>query len=99
MLGKQYVPIALHLLGGIQFGLFAKRSFLKEIEEIAIADVTCGIGNVFHNKGAIAAFLKIKARNPASKSKKAKSLRMVFVTAHMAALHHLHRPLSPGRRL
>ncbi|KAL3943560.1 MAG: hypothetical protein SGBAC_002377 [Bacillariaceae sp.] len=85
MLGKQYVPVALHLLGGIQFGLFAKRSFLKEIEEIAIADVTCGIGNVFHNKGAIAAFLKVKARNPSSSSKKARSLRMVFVTAHMAA--------------
>ncbi|CAJ1933760.1 unnamed protein product [Cylindrotheca closterium] len=85
MLGKQYVPIALHLLGGIQFGLFAKRSFLKEIEEISIADVTCGIGNVFHNKGAIAAFLKVKARNRSSTSNKARSLRLVFVTAHMAA--------------
>lgn len=84
MLGKQYVPIALHLLGGIQFGLFAKKSFLKEIEEIAIADVTCGIGNVFHNKGAIAAFLKVKARNQLE-GKKSKSLRMVFVTAHLAA--------------
>eukprot|EP00980_Cylindrotheca_fusiformis_P025336 scaffold13478_cov132-Cylindrotheca_fusiformis.AAC.29 len=84
MLGEQYVPVALHLLGGIQFGLFAKKSFLKEIEEIAVADVTCGIGNVFHNKGAIAAFLKVKARNQ-SQQTKAKSLRMVFVTAHMAA--------------
>jgi hypothetical protein len=86
MLGKQYVPIAMHLLGGIQFGLFAKRSFLNEIEEVSIADVTCGIGNVFHNKGAIAAFLTVKARNDKkSKTKRSKSLRMVFVTAHMAA--------------
>jgi hypothetical protein len=84
MLGKQYVPIALHLLGGIQFGLFAKRSFVKEIEDISVADVTCGIGNVFHNKGAIAAFLKVKARNPLE-GNKSKSLRMVFVTAHLAA--------------
>lgn len=89
MLGKQYIPIALHLLGGIQFGLFAKKSFLKEIEDVAIADVTCGIGNVFHNKGAIAAFLTLKARNPAGMGKtdktRSKSLRMMFVAAHMAA--------------
>ena len=89
MLGKQYIPIALHLLGGIQFGLFAKKSFLKEIEHVSIADVTCGIGNVFHNKGAIAAFVQLKARN-ASKGNKtekslSKSLRMMFVTAHLAA--------------
>lgn len=87
MLGKDYVPIALHLLGGIQFGLFAKKSFLKEIEHVSIADVTCGIGNVFHNKGAIAAFLQLRARNPPedSDAPRSKSLRMVFVTAHMAA--------------
>jgi hypothetical protein len=88
MLGKGYVPIGLHLLGGIQFGLFAKRSFLKEIEDVTIADVTCGIGNVFHNKGAIAAFLTVKARNDSLESpmrRRSKYLRMVFVTAHMAA--------------
>ena len=92
MLGKQYVPIALHLLGGIQFGLFAKKSFLKEIEFVGLSDVTCGIGNVFHNKGAIAAFVHVKARNPSSEkdkkndgSARSKSLRIMFVTAHMAA--------------
>jgi phosphatidylinositol-bisphosphatase len=88
MLGKQYVPVAMHLLGGIQFGLFAKRSFLKEIEEVAVADVTCGIGNVFHNKGAIAAFVKIKARNnnrDDAGKRRSKTIRMVLVTAHMAA--------------
>ncbi len=87
MLGRGYVPLALHLLGGIQFGLFAKRSFLKEIEDVTVADVTCGIGNVFHNKGAIAAFLKIKARNQDADGdqKRAKTLRMVFVAAHLAA--------------
>ena len=88
MLGKDYVPLALHLLGGIQFGLFAKRSFLKDIEGVSVADVTCGIGNVFHNKGAIAAFVKVKARNESESEKdkkRSKSLRMVFVTAHLAA--------------
>eukprot|EP00536_Pseudo-nitzschia_multiseries_P000484 jgi/Psemu1/178820/e_gw1.6.200.1 len=87
MLGRDYVPVALHLLGGIQFGLFAKKSFLKEIEDITVADVTCGIGNVLHNKGAIAAFVTLKARNGKEKADKnrSKSLRMVFVTAHLAA--------------
>ncbi|KAL3912415.1 MAG: hypothetical protein SGARI_001168 [Bacillariaceae sp.] len=88
MLGKGYVPIAMHLLGGIQFVLFSRRSFLKEIEDVAVADVTCGIGNVFHNKGAIAAFLTVRARNDKyqdSSIKRSKSLRMMFVAAHMAA--------------
>jgi hypothetical protein len=86
MLGKQYIPIAMHLLGGIQFALFAKRSFLQRVEEVSVADVTCGIGNVFHNKGAIAAYLKVKANNDDDKGlKRSKSLRMVFVAAHMAA--------------
>lgn len=87
MLGMNYVPIAMHLLGGIQFGLFCRKSFLGRIEDVVVADVTCGIGNVFHNKGAIAAFLTVKARNDDTemKIKRSKLLRMVFVTAHMAA--------------
>ena len=82
MLGKEYVPLALHLLGGIQFGLFCKRSLLADMEHVSVADVTCGIGNVFHNKGAIAAFVTLKAK---PESGRAKSLRMLFVTTHMAA--------------
>ena len=87
MLGKEYVPLALHLLGGIQFGLFAKRSFLKEVQDVTVADVTCGIGNVLHNKGAIAAFVKVKARNKikGDNRKREKSLKMVFIAAHLAA--------------
>jgi hypothetical protein len=92
MLGKKYVPIAMHMLGGIQFGLFCKRSILSDVEHVSIADVTCGIGNVFHNKGAIGAFVQMKARDKkggvATTGKdvnRAKSVRMLFVTAHMAA--------------
>jgi hypothetical protein len=84
MLGKDYVPIALHLVGGIQFGLFCKRSILSDVEQVSVADVTCGIGNVFHNKGAIAAFVTMKSKE-SDDSGRAKSLRMLFVTAHMAA--------------
>jgi hypothetical protein len=93
MLGKNYVPLALHLLGGIQLGLFCKRQILSEIEHVSIADVTCGIGNVFHNKGGIGAFVQLRARATNFKNKgaivkssdRAKSIRMLFVTAHMAA--------------
>jgi hypothetical protein len=91
MLGKEYVPLAIHLLGGIQFGLFCKRSILDDIEHVSIADVTCGIGNVFHNKGAIGAFVQVKARKEGHDDKstplerRAKSVRMLFVTSHMAA--------------
>lgn len=91
MLGKNYIPLAIHSLGGIQFGLFCKRSILSEIEFVSVADVTCGIGNVFHNKGAIAAFLQMKSRDPAGSNAehatkhRAKSVKMLFVTAHLAA--------------
>ena len=92
MLGKDYVPLALHLLGGIQFGLFCKRSILADIEQASIADVTCGIGNVFHNKGAIGCFLQMKAKESAdnlvdttTSTRRAKSVRMLFVTSHQAA--------------
>lgn len=97
MLGRKYVPLAIHGLGGVQFVLFCKRSVLRDIEFVSIADVACGIGNVFHNKGAIAAFLQMRARerkvdrsstehaNATKPLGRAKSLRMVFITAHMAA--------------
>eukprot|EP00977_Amphora_coffeiformis_P015792 scaffold4724_cov166-Amphora_coffeaeformis.AAC.11 len=85
-LGKRYVPIAIHQLGGIQFGLFCRRSILGDVESVSVVDVTCGIGNVFHNKGAIAAFVRLKARNKERDDQpRAKSLNMLFVTAHMAA--------------
>ena len=85
-LGKRYVPIAIHQLGGIQFCLFCRRSILGDVESVSVADVTCGIGNVFHNKGAIAAFVQLRARNGShSGQAKSKSLKMLFVTAHLAA--------------
>ena len=88
MLGKKYVPIAIHSIGGIQFCLFCKRSILHHIEHVSVADVTCGIGNVFHNKGAIAAFVQMKARKQLeddNQIKRANSIKMLFVAAHMAA--------------
>ena len=89
MLGKKYVPLVLHSLGGVQFALFCKRSILGEIEDVSIADVACGIGNVFHNKGAIGAFLQIKARNGYDANDTAvhrkKSVKLLLVACHLVS--------------
>jgi len=90
MLGKKYVPLALHSLGGVQFALFCKRSILGDLEHVSIADVACGIGNVFHNKGAIGAFVQMKARNGSDTKgmkKKKKSVKMLFVTCHLVSIY------------
>lgn len=81
MLGKDYVPIAIHSLGGIQMALYCHRDVLGDVESINIADVTCGVGNVFHNKGAIGVYLKLKRHS----SDDTKSSRILLVTGHLAA--------------
>jgi len=88
MLGKKYVPLAIHSLRGVQFALFCKSSILDELEHVSIADVACCIGNVFHNKGAIGAFVQMKARNMEGQknaSQRDKSVRMSFVTCHLVS--------------
>lgn len=84
MLGEDYVPLAIHSLGGIQMALYCHRDVLGDVEMINIADVTCGVGNVFYNKGAIGVYLKMKHRDSAENGV-TKSSRMLFVTAHLAA--------------
>ena len=83
MLGEQYVPIAIHSLGGIQMALYCRRDKLADVEFIDIADVTCGVGNVFHNKGAIGVYLKM--RHHRSDSDIVKSSKLLLVTGHLAA--------------
>jgi hypothetical protein len=99
MLGKNYVPLALHSLGGVQFALFCKNTIVDELEHVSIADVACGIGNLFHNKGAIGAFVQMKARNTGTGGKDAinrkKSVKMLFVACHLVRffpclLFHVH---------
>ena len=81
MLGKDYVPLAIHSLGGIQMALYCHRDVLGDVEMVNIADVTCGVGNVFHNKGAIGVYIKMKRQNNGV----SKSSRMLFATGHLAA--------------
>jgi len=83
MLGNQYVPLAIHSLGGIQMALYCRRERLNDVEFIGLADVTCGVGNVFHNKGAIGVYLKLNRRN--SSSDTTRSSKLLLVTGHLAA--------------
>lgn len=83
MLGQDYVPLAIHSLGGIQMALYCHRDVLGDVEMISIADVTCGVGNVFHNKGAIGVYLKMK--RVSGKGSIAKSSRILIATGHLAA--------------
>jgi hypothetical protein len=83
MLGEEYVPLAIHSLGGIQCAFYCHRDVLGDVEMISLADVTCGVGNVFHNKGAIGVYLKMKRHD--TENDMAKSSRYLFVTGHLAA--------------
>ena len=78
--GREYVPVAMHSLGGLQLALFAhKRKMLHRLDYVSVGDVACGVGNVFHNKGAIAAF--VKTSNQGSGGDR----RIMFVSSHLAA--------------
>jgi hypothetical protein len=83
MLGQDYVPLAIHSLGGIQMALYCHSDVLGDVEMISIADVTCGVGNVFHNKGAIGVYLTMK--RVSGKGGIAKSSRILIATGHLAA--------------
>jgi hypothetical protein len=83
MLGENYVPLAIHSLGGIQCALFCHRDVLGDVEMIDLVDVTCGVGGVFHNKGAIGIYLKLKRR--ATDKNPSKTSRILLVTGHLAA--------------
>jgi hypothetical protein len=83
MLGEKYIPLAIHSLGGIQCALYCHRDVLGDVEMIDLADVTCGVGGVFHNKGAIGIYLKLKRRGPDENSTMIS--RILLVSGHLAA--------------
>ena len=72
-------------------GLFCRREVLGEVTHVSLADVTCGVGNVFHNKGAIGAYVTMKARNGpddganGGEGRRSDTVRLLFVVAHLAA--------------
>jgi len=78
--GREFVPLAIHSMGGLQGMLFCKKDCMDRVELVSVADVACGVGNVFHNKGAIGIFLKLRQRHDPRKSH-----TVLFVGAHLAA--------------
>ena len=78
-LGRDYIPLAIHSLGGVQCLLFCHRRIHPHIDLVNVADVACGVGNVFHNKGAIGVFLQLTPKGSRT------PVKFLFVTAHLAA--------------
>ena len=75
-LGKLYVCIDKSKLGGIQTNVYVKKSLMKQVQDIQVVHVVCGIGNVIVNKGAICTLLKINNRS------------ICLINSHLAAHQH-----------
>mmetsp|Transcript_9069 Transcript_9069/g.11703 ORF Transcript_9069/g.11703 Transcript_9069/m.11703 type:complete len:482 (-) Transcript_9069:148-1593(-) len=83
--GKEYVPIVMHSLGGLQLIVFAnKRTMLHRLDYVSVADVACGVGNVFHNKGAIGAFIGAKGFHGDHLDGE-RQRKLLLVSSHLAA--------------
>ena len=72
-LGKSFVCLAQHRMGGLQIGIYAKKNVASKIQGTQILDVACGVGNVLTNKGAICVLLRIKG------------MTLALINAHLAA--------------
>ena len=72
-LGKGFVCLAQHRMGGLQIGIYAKKNVASKIQGTQILDVACGVGNVLTNKGAICVLLRIKG------------MTLALINAHLAA--------------
>ena len=74
--------------------LFCKKSILDDVEFVCVRDVPCGIGNVFHNKGAIGAYLQLKARNIEDhdnlKCRRKESIKMLLISCHLVSKIRIH---------
>ncbi|GMH73126.1 hypothetical protein TL16_g06099 [Triparma laevis f. inornata] len=74
---KNYTPLAIHSIGGVQGLLLVKDELLANITSVHVHDVACGIGNVVHNKGGIGVWVSVDVGG-VRKS-------ILFVCCHLAA--------------
>jgi 2-polyprenyl-3-methyl-5-hydroxy-6-metoxy-1,4-benzoquinol methylase len=58
---------------GIQIAVYTKKHLKRDIQNLQILDVACGVGNVLTNKGAICVLLRLRDKTVA------------LVNAHLAA--------------
>ena len=74
-LRKEFVPISTTRLGSIQMFVFLRKSMKRHIEPASVRtwEVSCGVGNVLQNKGALGMSMNICGH------------RLAFISAHLAA--------------
>jgi hypothetical protein len=72
-LGKDFTCLAQHRMGGIQIAVYTKKHIKKDVQDLQILDVACGVGNVLTNKGAICVLFRLRDKTVA------------LVNAHLAA--------------
>ena len=82
--GKHFVPLAIHSLGGLQSLIFVRKSLLADVSVVHVADVPCGVGNVLHNKGGIGVFVGMKRRGEGDETNRGGEI-YCFVNSHLAA--------------
>lgn len=73
LLGRSFRCMARHKMGGLLIAVYVKKSVVKEVEGLHVADVACGVGNVLSNKGAVSVVLRIRGKT------------VTFINSHLAA--------------
>lgn len=73
-LGSAFVLVGEGNIGGIHLAIFVTNDILQDFDfDIATDIVSCGIGNIYWNKGAVGFLVRIQ------------SLKLLFVNSHLAA--------------
>lgn len=72
--GQDYECIVSRRLGGMQLSIHANRRMSHLIHDIRVVDISCGVGNVLNNKGAIACLIRLSTNQT-----------LVVVNAHLSA--------------
>ena len=73
VVGKRFAGVAGKTMGPIHIDLYARSDVIAGIDDLRIGHVSCGMGNVMYNKGAVSISLKLHGK------------RIAFVCAHLAA--------------
>ena len=72
-IGKQFACVAGKTMGPIHIDLYAHANVIASIEDLRIGQVSCGVGNLLYNKGAVSISFVMHGK------------RIGFICAHLAA--------------
>ena len=73
MLGKRFIGVAGKTMGPIHINMYVRADIIAGLSELRVGHVSCGVGNVLFNKGAVGVTCRLHGRT------------LVFVCAHLAA--------------